>query len=75
MFHGSTFIWVIYYVVIIELLKTMNTKEQNNCTSNYADIMSMFINLVSARNGNAQCSGGFVFGFLLKIGSCFLITE
>lgn len=75
MFHGSTFIWVIYYVVIIEFLKTMNTKEQNSRTSNYADIMSMFINLVSARNGNAQSSGVFVFGFLLIIGSCFLITE
>lgn len=63
MFHGSKFIWVMYYVVIIELLKNMNTKEQNSHTSNYADIMSMFINPVSARNGNAQSSRVFVFGF------------
>lgn len=57
------FVWVIYYVVIIELLKNMNTKEQNNRTSNYAGIMSMFINPVSAGNGNAQSSGVFVFVF------------
>lgn len=75
MFRGSIFIWVIYYVVIIELLKNMNTKEQNTHSSNYAGITSMFINPVSARNGNAQSSGVFVFGFLLIIQSCSLITE
>lgn len=74
MFHGNMFIQVIYYVAIIEFLKNMNTKEQNSHTSNYG-IMSMFINPVSARNGEAQSSAGFVFSFFLIIGSCFLITE
>lgn len=75
MFHKRQCIYLGHYVVIIELLKNMNTKEQNSHTSNYADIMSMFINPVSARNGNEQSNGGLVFGFSLIIGSCFLITE
>lgn len=75
MFHGSMFIQVIHYVVIIEFLKNMNTKEQNSHASNCVGIISMFINPVSARYGAAQSSAAFVFSFFLIIGSCFLITE
>lgn len=52
------FIWVIYYVVLIELLKNMWSKEQNSRTSNYVDIMGMFIN--SGLAGNVYSSGIFV---------------
>lgn len=63
MFHGSMFIWVIYYVVLIKLLKNMRTKEQNSQTSKYADIMSVFINSGLTGNGNAYSSGIFVIFF------------
>lgn len=67
------FIWVIYYVVLIELLKNMWSKEQNSRTSNYVDIMGMFIN--SGLAGNVYSSGIFVTFFFLIIRSCFLITD
>lgn len=38
----------------------MRTKEQNSHTSEYVDIMSMFINSGLAGNGNAYSSGIFV---------------
>jgi len=67
MFHGSMFIWVMYYVVLIKLLKNMGTKEQNSRTSKHADIMSALVNSGLAGNGNAYSSGIFmIFFFFLS---------